>query len=326
MNDIHKQLVNVLGPRVKEGEPLGRYTTFKIGGPADYFFEAKTVTDIVNAIHAARDLEVPVYILGGGTNLLIGDKGIRGLVIKNNTNTIAIRGMKGTVLKGESKRLVYVEADSGVVFNRLVRFTVDEGLAGLQMHLGLPGSVGGAIYMNSKWTHPEGFVGDVVYQAEILTQSLEQKLVPRSYFHFGYDTSEIQKTGDIVLRVVFALTTVSKERLWQIANQSISYRRETQPQGILSAGCTFQNVTKAEALTHSTPNHTTSAGLLLDKAGLKGTREGDAQISTQHANFIINNGKATASDVVKLITRAKEQVKAQFGITLREEIVRVGEF
>jgi UDP-N-acetylenolpyruvoylglucosamine reductase len=284
------------------------------------------VADIVTAVRTARDLTIPVYILGGGSNILVGDKGIRGLVVKNNASSIAIRGIKGEVLKGESKRRVYVEADSGVVFNRLVRFTVDEGLSGLEMHLGLPGTVGGAVYMNSKWMQPEGFVGDVVYQAEILTANSEQKIVPRSYFRFAYDTSVIQKTGDIVLRVVFALIADSKERLWEIANQSIRYRRETQPQGVLSAGCTFRNITPAQAITHSTPDHATSAGLLLDKAGMKGARVGDAEISMHHANFIFNRGKATASDVVKLITRAKEQVKKKFGITLVEEIVRVGEF
>lgn len=326
MNDIYDDLIVLLGAKAKKQEPLARYTTLKIGGPADVFIEATTVEELVHAIRIAREKHIPVFVLGGGTNILIGDKGIRGLVVKNNTSQIAIRGIKGEVLKGETKRLVYVEVDSGVVFNRLVRFTVDEGLAGLEMHLGLPGSVGGAIYMNSKWTHPVGYVGDVVYQAEILTPSTTRKTVPQSYFHFGYDTSAIQKTGDIILKVVFKLTADTKERLWEIANQSISYRRQTQPQGVLSAGCTFQNITKVQAMTLATPDHTTSAGLLIDKSGLKGLAVGDAQISPVHANFIVNNGKATASDVIKLVEMARTQVKKQFGVTLMEEVIRVGEF
>jgi len=196
----------------------------------------------------------------------------------------------------------------------------------LEMHLGLPGTVGGAIYMNSKWTHPEGYVGDVVYQAEILNSKNEQQVVPKSYFQFGYDSSLIQKTGDIVLRVVFALRQGDKEKLWESANAAIAYRRESQPQGVLGPGCTFRNITKAQAMTAATPQGTTSAGFLIDHAGLKGVTIGGAQISPVHANFIINRNKATAADVIQLISRAKEQVKRQFGVLLEEEIVRIGEF
>lgn len=238
-----------------------------------------------------------------------------------------IKGMKGRVTAGAAKkRLVFVEADSGMVFNSLVRFTVEEGLAGLEMHLGLPGSVGGAIFMNSKWTHPPGFVGDAVYQAELLTEDNTRVTVPNSYFHFGYDSSSIQKTKDILLKVIFALGADNKDRLWEIANKSIEYRRQTQPQGVKTAGCAFKNISEAEARAVSTPNLTTSAGFLIDHAGLKGASVGDAEISAVHANFIINRGRATASDVVQLLERARGKVKEKFGVTLEEEIIRVGEF
>ncbi len=306
-----------------KNEPLARYTTFKIGGPADYFFDAKTSEELVSAVKAGRSLHLPIFILGGGTNILIGDRGIRGLVIKNNTRSIAMRGIKGGPYR---EQIVFVEAESGVVMNQLIRFTVEEGLEGLQMQLGLPGSVGGAVYMNSKWTHPVGYVGDVVYQARILTPENEIQEVPKSYFQFAYDTSSIQKTGDIVLAVVFALKRGNKDDLWKIANESIAYRRETQPQGVKSPGCTFRNISEAEALSVPTPNHTTSAGFLVDHAGLKGKQVGDAQISPVHANFIINTGAATSRDVVQLIEMARAGVKKQFGVTLEEEIVRVGEF
>jgi UDP-N-acetylmuramate dehydrogenase len=138
--------------------------------------------------------------------------------------------------------MVYVEADSGVLFNTLVRFTVDEGLGGLEVHLGLPGTVGGAIYMNSKWTNPVTYVGDALYQATILTPENEVMIVDRSYFRFAYDTSIIQKTRDIVLRVVFALIPGQKDKIWKTANQCIAYRRERQPQGVKSPGCTFRNL------------------------------------------------------------------------------------
>jgi UDP-N-acetylmuramate dehydrogenase len=237
-----------------------------------------------------------------------------------------MKGMKGSFKVGSEATQVFVEAESGVIINKLVRTTVDQGLQGLEMQLGLPGTVGGAVYMNSKWTKPPGYVGDPVYQATILTPEGEVKVVPKSYFQFGYDTSSIQKTGDIVLSVVFLLKQDNKDRLWEIANASIAYRRESQPQGVFTPGCTFQNISEAEAISIPTPGLTTSAGFLVDHAGLKGATVGEAQISPLHANFIVNRGKATAMSVIQLIDRAKEQVKRTFGVDLKEEIVRVGEF
>jgi UDP-N-acetylmuramate dehydrogenase len=310
-----------------KNEPLGKYTTFKIGGPADYFYDAKTVDDFVDAILLGRKRNLPIFILGGGTNVLIGDRGIRGLVIKNSTGAIRMKGMRGEVTRGTAKKkLVFVEAESGVMFNSLVRFTIEEGFSGLEMHLGLPGTVGGAVFMNSKWTHPRGFVGDTVYQAELLTPENKRVTVSNSYFHFGYGKSSVQKTKDIVLTVVFGLLADTKERLWQSADESIRYRRETQPQGVATAGCAFKNISEAQALSVPTPNHTTSAGFLMDNAGLKGMRVGDAEISTVHANFIVNRGHATAADVVQLLELVRDKVKAKFGVTLIEEIIRVGEF
>ncbi|MBI3956344.1 UDP-N-acetylmuramate dehydrogenase [Candidatus Gottesmanbacteria bacterium] len=310
----------------QQNVPLSPFTTLKIGGPADLFYEARSVEEFVAAIVKGRGMKAPVTILGGGSNILIADGGIRGLVVKNNTGAITIRGMKGTYQGGEAKGKVFVEADSGVVFNKLVRFTVEEGLGGLEAHLGLPGTVGGAIFMNSKWTKPEAYVGDAVYQVTILTPRNDIKVVDRSYFRFAYDASIIQKSGDIALRVVFALTPQNKEDLWKVANQSVAYRRESQPQGVKSPGCTFRNISKADAVAVATPGHTTSAGFLVDHAGLKGAAVGDAQISPIHANFIINNGRASARDVVELIERARAKVKKQFGVELEEEIVRLGEF
>lgn len=326
MINVFNSLKIMLGERLKANVSLAAFTTFKIGGPADYFYEAKTIDELVGAVKKGRELGMPITILGGGSNVLIGDRGIRGLVIKNSTDTITIRGIKGTVEHGEAKGSVFVEADSGVIFNKLVRFTVEEGLGGLEAHLGLPGTVGGAIFMNSKWTKPESYVGDEVYQVTILTPKSEVKVVDRSYFRFAYDTSIVQKTGDIVLRVVFALVPREKEELWKIANKSIAYRRESQPQGVKSPGCTFRNISKAQAIAAATPDHTTSAGFLVDHVGLKGQVMGEAQISPIHANFIINNGHARASDVVELIEYARASVKAKFGVELVEEIVRLGEF
>lgn len=326
MSTIEQNLRNDLGNGLQAGTTLGKYSTMRIGGPADYYFEARSIDELVQSVKSAKKKGVPVTILGGATNTLIADKGIRGLVVKNLTRGIHLRGMKGAMKLGTSSSIVYVEAESGVITNSLVRFAIEENLSGLEMHLGLPGTIGGAIYMNSKWTHPDGYVGDVVYQATILTPSGEVTVVPRAYFKFGYDSSIIQQSGDVVLSVVFALKKLEKEVLWKIAHDSMGYRRSSQPQGVASLGCTFQNISKAEALMLKTPNLTTSAGFLVDHAGLKGKQIGGAQISSMHANFIINVNQATAADVVELIELARRQVKEKFGVTLKEEIVRIGEF
>lgn len=321
----YEQVKNVLGDRLKENEPLARYTTFKIGGPADLFYEARTGEELTFVVSIARKTGIGVFVFGGGSNILIAEKGIRGLVVKNSTKHIVIRGAKGMIKRQQSQRVVYVEVDSGVMINTLVRYTIEEGLQGLEMHLGLPGTVGGALYMNSKWTKPAGYVGDTLYQATIVTPKGEVMVEPKSYFHFGYDQSILQHTGDIVTKAIFALNPDEKSALWERANASIRYRRESQPQGVFSAGCTFKNISKAQALSIPTPNHTTSAGNLLDHAGLKGFTIGDAQISPIHANFIINRGKATSQDVIAVIEYAKKAVEQQFGVRLEEEIVRIGE-
>jgi UDP-N-acetylenolpyruvoylglucosamine reductase len=317
------QLENQFPGRIKRDEPMSSHTTFKIGGPADLFFEARTTDELVRVVIAARELSIPITIVGGGSNILVGDRGIRGLVVKNSATKISTRAMKGEIVGGEPKEYVFLEVDSGVPFNRLVRYTADGGLAGIEMHLGLPGTVGGAVYQNSKWMKPPSFVGDAVYQAKILTPDNEVKTVPASYFQFGYDTSTIQKTKDIVLAVIFVFKKDQSERLWSIANASIAHRRETQPQGALTAGCMFKNISKEQSIAKNLPDFTTSAGFLLDHAGMKGAKVGDAKISQTHANFVENCGNARACDVVQLIDRAKEQVKKRFGIELTEEVERI---
>ncbi|MFZ2025146.1 MAG: UDP-N-acetylmuramate dehydrogenase [Microgenomates group bacterium] len=326
MIDIYKKFIETIGIPVKEQEPLAPYSTYKVGGPADLFIEARSVEHIVAAVTTARKFAIPFFILGGGSNILIGDKGFRGLVIRNATKAITVRGMKGAITKGIADGSVYVEAESGVPFNALVRYTIEEGLAGLEMHLGLPGSVGGAIFMNSKWMKPPSFIGDMVYQATILTPAGEVKNVTNDYFRFAYGSSFIQKSGDIVLSVLFALKRAEKEALWSTANESMEYRRVSQPQGVKTAGCVFKNISFVEAVATGTPNHTTSTGYLIDKSGGKTMTVGGAAVSQIHANFVVNTGSATATDMVQLIETMKEKVKEKFGITLVEEIQRIGDF
>jgi len=296
--DVKQKLEEKLGKKVLINEPLAPYTTFKIGGPADFFFEAQTKEELIKAVEAARKVETSYFILGGGSNILIGDKGFRGLVVKNRSKNIRIIGFGGKIKGGIGVRKALVEVDSGLPFNRLVRFTIEEGLAGFEEFLGLPGTVGGAIIGNAHWQ-----------DRKIRDSIVSQKTFGR----------------EVLISAVFGLKKEGKETLWKRAKEAVIYRQKTQPKDA-SAGCIFKNIKKSDALRLGTPNFTTSAGFLIEAVGLKGIKIGDAQISPVHANFIINRGLAMALDVIKLIEIVKTEVKKKFGVTLEEEIVRVGDF
>jgi UDP-N-acetylmuramate dehydrogenase len=319
-------LQELFGPGLREYAEISKYTTFKIGGLARYFIEATKSCDLIDIVIKSRQINLPYYLLGGGTNVLFGDSGFNGLVIKNNTRNFAICAMKGSLNKKTQEKSVFVKSESGVPFNQLVRYTVDAGLSGLEMHLGLPGTVGGAVYMNAKWMHPRGFTGDAVYQATILTPDNQIKIVPKAYFEFDYGKSILQTSGDILIDVTFELIQGDKKKLWDTANYSIDFRRKTQPQGVFCAGCIFKNISKTDAIIHSIPDGQTSAGYLIDQVGMKNQSEGDAYVSDVHANFIINRSKSKAADVIKLIQNIKAKVKKTFGVDLVEEVIRVGDF
>lgn len=313
--------------RIKRQEKLSLHTNWRIGGECWFWFEAKSQEEVVKAVVVSRKLKLPFFVLGGGTNVLVGDKTFPGLVIKNNASQIKILGVGGKIVRGERQdSRVLVQADSGVIFNRLVRFTLDEGLSNFEPFLGQPGTVGGAIYINVHFMKEKKFVGDFVFSVKILNKENEIKDVDQEYLQFGYDQSKIQKTGDIVLSATFCFTRLTKEQVWERANEAISYRQQTQPAGYPTAGCTFRNISYAQALAVPTPNYTTSAGYLIDQCGLKGKTVGGAQISEKHANFILNKGGAAAADVLELINLCKEKVKERFNIELHEEIVFQGVF
>lgn len=325
---VNTQLEAALGAgRVKYDEPLARYTTFKVGGPAQYFFVASSSDQLQLAYKTAHDLNIPVTILGGGSNILISDEGIKGLVVRNEARGIKIVKRLGKIKSGKMNiTQVLVEADTGTVINQLVRFTCDEGLSGVEHHLGLPGTIGGALYMNSKWTNPTSYIGDAVYQAKILNPDGTVRLVDQKYFDFAYDYSVLQKTHEIVLSVFFLLQIKDSKDLWKVAHASMEYRTKTQPMGVQTAGCTFRNIATSDAERIITPNRTKSAGYLIDSVGLKGHQIGNAKISDKHANFILNMGGASASDIKALIDLAVTKVKERYGVTLSTEIVLLGNF
>ncbi len=300
-NDILNKFEEKLGRgRIKTDESLSAHTTFQIGGPADFYFEANSTEEITKAAETANKLKIPYFIVGGGSNILVGDKGFRGLVIKNNSRNIKIVSYKGTIKKGKFDTAdVLVEVDTGVPFNQLVRFTLEESLSGFEEFLGLPGSVGGAVTVNAHWRDKR--VRDFIVSQKTLDKNL-------------------------VLSVVFKLKKEDdKEALWQKAQQTIAYRQNRHPVNP-SAGCIFRNIEKSKAVFLGTPKATTAAGFLIEAAGLKGTQIGNAQISPQHCNFIVNLGGAKASDVLSLIDLTKEKVRKKFKVKLDEEIIKVGAF
>lgn len=325
MNNIEEQLIAAFGnDRLRLQEPMSLHTTFKIGGPAQYYLPVETTDELVKAVGIAKACDTPYFILGGGSNIIVADNGMKGLVIKNNCRKFDVASMKGKIKSGQMDiEEAYVSAESGVIMNQLVRFTIEKGLSGLEYQLGLPGTVGGGVYMNSNFPIHQAFVGDAVYKATLLTKEGDIKEVDASYFRFAYDSSILQQTHEIVLSVVFRMLPENKDVLWERANSALEHRGSTQPKGA-SAGCTYRNISTVEAMVAATPNNVTSAGYLIDKAGLKGTRVGDAVISDKHANFVLNMGNATAQDVRELLEIVKKEVLRKFNVHLHLEIREVG--
>jgi UDP-N-acetylmuramate dehydrogenase len=287
---------------------LAPYTTFKVGGPADYLVHAQSAEEVKAAIAMARDKGLPVTMLGGGSNVLISDAGIRGLVIRVHGG--GVRKISADV----------VRADAGVTINGLVRWTIGRGLAGLEAWAGTPGTVGGAIYGNA---HFKGrLIGELVARVELLDLSGRVVEVGASEMEFGYDVSRIQRTHELVLSVDFRVSEGEPSALRARARESLAYRKRTQPLESASAGCIFQN---PQAPHDRVPDGIPwSAGALVDRAGLKGAAEGGARVSPTHGNFIVNDGSASAEDIRRLIERCRSEVRRQFGVELRDEIVYLG--
>lgn len=303
MKNILHQLEEKLGKgRLLIDEPLSKHTTFQIGGPAKYYCQVNAVEELVKMVELAKTLKLPYFILGGGSNILVGDKGFNGLIVKNKISGIKILGFSGRISKAKSEvRKVLVEVGSGVLINQLVRFAIEEGLAGLEGFLGLPGTVGGAVSVNAHW------------QQDGQEKRIESLIISKNYF---------EKT---LISVVLGFTKEEKETLWARAKQAVNYRQKTQPIAP-SAGCIFKNISKSEAMRIGSPNQTTSTGFLISASGLKGAKFGQIQISPIHANFMINLGGGKAEEVINLINLVKSKIKEKFNVKLEEEILRVGGF
>jgi UDP-N-acetylmuramate dehydrogenase len=296
--------------RVRGSEPLAPLTTFKVGGPAEWYFEARSSDEVVTAIRIAREHDVAITMLGGGSNVLIADAGIRGLVV---------RWRGGEIIQlGDS----LVRADAAVTINGLVRWTITHGCAGLEAWAGTPGTVGGAIFGNA---HFGGrLIGDQVARVRLVSRGGEVVDAARDDMAFGYDQSRLQGTGEILLSADFIVSPGDPATLRRVARESLAFRKRTQPLDTPSAGCIFQNPQRGRDLVPA--DIPWSAGALVDRAGLKGARAGGASVSETHGNFIINDGSAQARDIRLLIDRCRTTVKERFGVELREELVYLGDF
>jgi UDP-N-acetylmuramate dehydrogenase len=312
MSDFGASLADAFGPdRVRRQVPLAPLTTFRVGGPAEWLLETRNGQEIVTALKLAHRLRAPVTLLGGGSNVLVSDGGVRGLVIRP-------RG--GEIAQLDGGR---VRADGAVTINGLVRWTINRGCAGLESWAGTPGTVGGAIFGNA---HYGGrLIGDLVVETSLAARDGSTSDAAGAVMKFGYDTSRLHDTGEILLSAVFRVSRGEPAALRMTARASLAFRKRTQPLDTPSAGCIFQNPDSArgDILPEGVP---WSAGALVDGAGLKGATVGGARVSTTHGNFIVNEGTATARDIRRLIERCRTAVRERYRVELRDEIVYLGEF
>jgi len=286
----------------KKNVSLKNYTTFRIGGPAKYFFEAKTKEDLVKAFKMAKKIDLPFFILGGGSNVLFSDKGFNGIVIKIQCSSI-----KSQIKSKTQNSKIYAEA--GVKLSDLIKLSLKNSLTGLEWATGIPGAtLGGTIHNNAGAFNVS--IADVVKTVEVFdTADSKIKNLDAKQCNFNYkQTIFKQQKNLIILSCILQLKKSTKKAVEEQINYVLNYREKNHPMKFSSAGCIFENPSDVRAAE------------LIEKCGLKGKKIGDAQISEKNANFIINLGKASSEDVLKLINLVKKEVKNKFGIKLKEEI------
>ena len=297
-----EKLQKLLGEaKVLVQEPMASHTTFRIGGPADYFVMPETVEELAAVLKLCKEEQMPYFILGNGSNLLVGDKGFRGVVIQlyKNFDGIQIEGTK-------------VTAKAGAMLIRVAKESGKAGLTGLEFASGIPGTIGGAMVMNAGAYGGE--MKDVVTAVTVLTKEGDIKILTGDEMNFRYRGSVVEDEGYIVLEAVMELKEGNLEEIQARIDELSIQRKTKQPIEYPSAGSTFK---RPEGY---------FAGKLIQDAELRGYRVGGAQVSEKHCGFVINAGGATAADVMQLMQDVSDKVNAQFGVTLEPEVKRVGEF
>jgi UDP-N-acetylmuramate dehydrogenase len=285
---------------IKTDEMMNIHTSFKIGGPADFLVTPAGRDELCLLITALNKNEVPYFVMGNGSNLLVREKGIRGVVIKlfDNFNEIKIDGD-------------IIIAEAGALLSKIARVALDKGLAGFEFASGIPGTLGGAVVMNAGAY--SGEMKDVIVKSEYVDRQGSIYELTYDMHEFGYRKSVLQRNGGIVISSLIKLTKGDKLKIKATMNDFNGRRRDKQPLAMPSAGSVFR---RPEGY---------FAGKMIEDCGMKGESIGGAQVSTKHCGFIVNTGNATASDVIDLINKIQDKVKDKFDVSLETEIKIVGE-
>jgi UDP-N-acetylmuramate dehydrogenase len=288
-------------------EAMDRYTSFRVGGPADILVQPHTVDEVIAIIKAAHKAQLPITIIGGGTNVLVSDKGIRGLVII----LTRLRQKIEQTIGGDKQNPIYLTALAGESLNRLCRYAAETGLAGLEWAAGIPGTIGGAVMMNAGAFGSD--MSRVITEIEVLDLvTLKTMVLRASQLQFSYRKLALEDS--IVLKVRLGLTRADTETIKDEFYRNLKAKQSTQPVSQASAGCFFKN-----------PPGDKPAGFLIEQAGLKGAQYNGAMVSDLHANFIVNHGNASASDILNLAGQVRKSVYEKFGINLKEEVKTIGD-
>lgn len=293
---------------------MSQITYFKVGGPAQVFVEARREKEFVNLIKFCRKNDFTFTILGGASNVVVADEGIKGLVIRYINDDLEVLERLGD--------FNIIKVDAGAKMSLLVSKTVELGLTGLEYFLGVPGLLGGAIYNNAHYL--SDLIGEHVKAVKVLNKAGEVLWLDHHECEFAYDNSRFQRSGEIILEVKFKLKKGEKETSQELIKNATKHRAKTQPLGLPSSGCIFQNVPNNDHLKKLFPqfadNEFVPGGFLIDQAGLKGEKQGGIEVSEKHAAFFVNNGNGTTTDLQKLILKVKMRVKERFGVELKEEV------
>jgi len=298
LSGFRKELEKIVSGRIIPNAPLSKYTSLKVGGPAEILFIPSSIEDLVKGVMVASRLDVPVTVLGSGTNVLVADSGIPGMTVK----PAEIRE-----IKVEDN---IISAGAGVHLPELSRTAKNHGLSGLEFAVGIPASLGGAVFGNAG-AHGS-CLGDVVRSVRATDKKGKVISFYSKELGFGYRSSIFKGTDWIILEAVIELEKKPIEEIQKRMDYFLEIRRKTQPEGCATAGSVFVNPPSGPA------------GYYIEKAGLKGLKEGGAQVSTKHANFFVNTGNATADDFRRLIKRVQDEVFSMFNIRLKTEIDFLG--
>ncbi len=304
--DIREQLVNACGvDYVSFDEPMSKHTTFRVGGNADYYIRVSSLDQFVNGIRLLKDNDISITILGNGSNVLVSDKGIRGAVFELGKDFSDV-----SINRLEDK--IEVKAEAGALLSNVGATLLKEGIAGFHWASGIPGSIGGAVYMNAGAYGGE--IKDILKEATVLTKDLNVEVRDLDSLDLSYRHSALMSEEAYVLSATFALEEGDPKEIKALTDELNKKRRDKQPLEYPSAGSTFK---RPEGY---------FAGKLIEDSGLKGFRVGGASVSFKHCGFVVNDQNATAADIYNLTEEVIKIVRDKFGVTLEREIRLIGEF